>query len=241
VNCSVVVTVHVQVGLVRCEGSYGGNKLENGWMTMRGIRYCMLGLAMCIVLTVTGCTTVVFGAARLIREDRSAENHLTDTQIAAGMLSSLAEKDKNLLLDVNVDAWEMRVLLTGTVSDTKTRQEVVQMARADKRIKKVYDEIQIISTDDQARRREAVKNKDKSAPDKADPIGTDFWIETKISAQLVSTPDVVSVNYRWRSVRRTVYLIGRAQNKTEWKTVMDVVSATKGVAQVISFVEIKPI
>ena len=73
----------------------------------------------------TGCTTVVFNAARLAKEDRTTASQFADTQIGASVLSSLVEKDKNFLIDVNVDVWEARVLLTGTVSNSKTRQEVV--------------------------------------------------------------------------------------------------------------------
>ena len=124
------------------------------------------------------------------------------------------------------------MLLTGTVSDSKTRQEVVQLVRSDKRIKRVYDEIQVISGADQARRREALKNKA--------PISTDYWAETKILAQLVASADASSVNYRWRSVRRTAYLIGRVQSKAEYRAVMDIVSTTVGVDRVKSFVEIRP-
>jgi osmotically-inducible protein OsmY len=75
----------------------------------------------------TGCTTVVFNAARLAKEDRTTASQFADTQIGASVLSSLVEKDKNFLIGVNVDVWEARVLLTGTVSNSKTRQEVVML------------------------------------------------------------------------------------------------------------------
>lgn len=204
------------------------------------LRLYLLVSALLLAVMSTGCTTVVFSAARLAKEDRTTANQLLDTQIGASLVSGLAEKDANLLIDVNVDVWEARVLLTGTVADSKARQDVAQLARADKRVKRVYDEIQVVSGADQVRRREAQKNKTPPEPERKDPLGTDFWVETKISAQLVASADVSSVNYRWRCVRRTAYLIGRASSRAELRTVMDIVSATAGVERVKSFVEIRP-
>jgi osmotically-inducible protein OsmY len=85
----------------------------------------LLAPALVLAMMSTGCTTVVFNAARLAKEDRTTASQFADTQIGVNVLSGLAEKDKNFLIDVNVDVWEARVLLTGTVSDNKTRQEIV--------------------------------------------------------------------------------------------------------------------
>lgn len=201
----------------------------------------VVGLLLCVALATTGCTTVVVEAAKKFRENRLTDAQFTDARIGAGILSGFADKDINLLLDVNADVWELRVMLTGTVSDAKIRHDVVQMARADKRVKKIYDEIQIVSKEEQARRREAIKNKNESKNEGFNRAVNDYWIETKISAHLISTRDVISVNYRWRSIRNTIYLIGRAQSKGELKTVLDIIRSTEGVSQVKSFVEIKPV
>jgi hyperosmotically inducible protein len=58
---------------------------------------------------------------------------------------------------------------------------------------------------------------------------------------LLSTRGVTSVNYRWRSVRDVVYLIGRSRSDDELKTVLGIVRKTEGVTEVIPFVEIKPL
>jgi osmotically-inducible protein OsmY len=68
--------------------------------------------------------------------------------------------------------------------------------RSDKLIKRVYDEIQVISGADHARRREALKNKAPPEPKNKNPIDSDYWVETKISAQLLASADVSLVNYR---------------------------------------------
>ena len=197
-------------------------------------------VALLCALGSTGCVTVVSETAKKALEDRSTDDQVIDTKMGVSFLSALADKDANLAVDVSTDVWEQRVLLTGTVSDAKSRQDVLQVVRADRRGKAVYDEIQLVSKEEQARRRNAVKNKNPNKKEGVDRAVNDFWIETKISAQLITASDVTSVNYRWRSVRNTVYIIGRARTKAELTKVLGIIRATDGVAQAKAFVDIKP-
>ena len=192
-------------------------------------------------LTMSGCMTVLTETAKKAMEDRATEDQVTDTKIGTAILSSLSDKDKGLLLDVNADVWEQRVMLTGTLDNPQTRQEVVQLVRADGRAKKIYDEIQIVTKAEKEQRREAAKNKDEEKKEGVGQSVNDFWIETKISAKLLGAGGVTSVNYRWRSVRNTVYLIGRARSQAELKTVLEKIRGTEGVTSVKHFVEIKPV
>lgn len=207
--------------------------------------FCRTGavsaLVLGLVLGLCGCTTVITETAKMAKEDRSSDDHFTDSKIGTNLLAALADRDKNLLLDVSADVWEQRVMLTGTVADAKTRKEVEQLAAADKRVKKIYNEIQVVSVAELARRRDATKNKSSAGKEGVDRALNDFWIETKISARLVASSEVASVNFRWRSVRNTVYLIGRAQNNAELKACQAIIRTTEGVAQLKSFVEIKPL
>ena len=204
-------------------------------------RISIAGLALFVGLGSTGCTTVLTEAAKKTMEDRSTENQVTDTKIGANILSGLADKDKSLLLDVNADVWEERVMLTGTLDDPKVKQEVVDLVRKDQRLRKIYDEIQSVTKAEKERRREAAKSKDEPRKEGVGQAVNDFWIETKISAQLITTRGVTSVNYRWRSVRNTVYLIGRARGEEELSTVLDIILRTDGVSKVKHFVEIRPV
>ncbi|TAL12756.1 MAG: BON domain-containing protein [Nitrospirae bacterium] len=199
------------------------------------------GVVLVAVLGLAGCPQVLMETAKKTMEDRTTGDQVTDTKIGAGLLSSLADKDKNLLLDVNVDIWEQRAMLTGTVDDPKVRQDVVRLAQADDRIRKIYDEIQIVTKAEKEQRREAAKNKDESKKEGIGQSVNDFWVETKISAKLISTRGVTSVNYRWRSVRNIIYLIGRAGSQDELNTVLEIIRGTEGVKQVKHWVEIKPV
>ena len=196
---------------------------------------------LCIAFGTTGCTALVLETAKKLREDRQTDDQITDTQIGVNFLSVLSDRDNKLLLDVNADVWELRVMLTGTVADPKTRQELIKLAHADKRIKKIHDEIQVVSTAEQARRLNASRYPDAAPKEGLSRVVGDLWIETKISAKLIAHADVTSVNYRWRSVRNITYLIGRAQSQSELEKVLGIINDTNGVSQVKSFVEVKPV
>jgi len=209
-------------------------------MVFKTFNRVVLVVLLLATLGLAGCTTVVWETAKKLRESRDGDTQFTDTKISVNLMSGLAEKDMGLFMDVNADVWESRVLLTGTVTDTSIRQEVVRKVRADKRIVKIYDEIQVVSAVRQAQQREMAKPQSTTRKSGSPVPENDLWVETKIAAQLVSAPNVVSVNYRWRSVRNILYVIGQASSKQELAQVMAIIRATDGVARVKSFVDIKP-
>lgn len=205
-------------------------------------RIALVTMAVVFVLGAAGCMQVYEQAAKTAFEDRSNDDHMLDVKVDTNILSALSDKDKSLLLDVKTDVWEQRVMLTGTLDDPKMKADVVQLVKqADPRIRTIYDEIQIVSTEEKEQRREAEKNKDESKKEGVGQAVNDFWIETKINAQLLSARGVTSVNYRWRSVRDVVYLIGRSRSEDELKTVLGIVRKTEGVTEVKHFVAIKPV
>ena len=205
-------------------------------MTVRGL-WRVVAVAVAVSLGTTGCVQLAIEGAKKVLEDRSTEDQVTDTKVTTGILSRLSGKDKTLLIDINVDVWEGRVMLSGTVADATVRREVVTVARADQRIRVLYDEIQVVSKEEQARRREEKKEEESDVRRTL----SDAWISTKIEAQLVAARGVTSVNYRWRVVRKHVYLVGRARSQAELDKVLQILRETDGVARVTHFAEIKPV
>lgn len=204
-------------------------------------RVAVTCLMLLSALGIAGCPPLMMETVKKAMEDRVTDDQITDTKIGTSILYNFSSKDKGLLLDLNVDVWEQRVMLTGTLDNPQTRDEVVQMVRRDSRLRMIYDEIQIVTEAEKEQRREAAKKKDESKKEGLKQSVNDFWIETKISAQLISTPGVTSVNYRWRSVQNTVYIIGRARSKEELDMVLEAIRAMEGVSLVKDFVEIKPL
>ena len=68
----------------------------------------------------------------------------------------------------------------------------------------------------------------------------DLWIETKLKVLLLGTKDIRSINYRWRSVNGTVYVIGAARSQQEMNTVLDVIRKTDRVKKVINHAWVRP-
>jgi len=186
------------------------------------------------------CSTnsVVANAAKAAFEDRLAEEQIVDAKIKAGIIENNIGMDKMLALDLSVDVWKTRAMVTGTMTDSERRNQVGRAALKDARISAFYNEIQIVSVDAQAERREWKEKADAGAQ-KAAEVFDDFWIETKISANLISTEGVSSVNYRWRSVLGTVYIIGEAQTATELNTVIGVIKTIKGVKAIQNHVMVR--
>ena len=109
---------------------------------------CYLIVGIFMATSFYGCTSVVTSAAQKAWESRTTEDQVTDSKIHTGILDKLKNKDKGLLLDVSVDVWEQRVMLTGTLDDAAVRSEVESLARQDSRIKVIHNHIQVDPTPD---------------------------------------------------------------------------------------------
>jgi len=186
-------------------------------------------------LFINGCTTLVTETAMKALEDRTTEDQVTDTKIATGIIDRLTDKDKGLLLDVSSDVWEQRVLLTGAVESSSLRNEIESLVRKDSRIKTVYNNIKIATPQEIEQRRKAKEQGGESKGGVGGAVN-DFWIETKIKAQLITLQDVSSVNFRWRSVLNHVYVIGRASSSMEKELVLSVINKTEGVTAVTEYI-----
>jgi len=197
--------------------------------------FLIAGIFMATVFS--GCTSVITSAAQKAWESRTTEDQVTDSKIHTGILDKLKNKDKGLLLDVNVDVWEQRVMLTGTLDDAGVRSEVESLAKQDSRIKILHNHIQVVTKEEKEARR---KQKEEGGEEKS---GTgqavnDFWIETKIKAQLLTQSNVTSVNYFYRSVLNHIYVIGEAANAPEKSMVLSIIRATEGVKSVQEYIEV---
>lgn len=210
-------------------------------LIMTAVVVVVSGLAAggCVATAATGVTM----AAQKAWEDRSTEDQVTDAKITTGIYKRIVDIDKDLVLDVSVDVWEQRVMLTGAVDSTALRRQIAKTARRDKRIKVFHDQIIVVSADERdQRRKQAGKGTAKEAEKKGGFGQTmnDIWIETKIKGKLLTTRDVTSVNYFWRSVRNNVYIIGNSASAKEKKTVLGIIRGTDGVKRVKHFIKIKP-
>jgi len=206
---------------------------------MKNIQILSAMLLAGALMFMTGCASVVTSAAQKAWENRSTEDQVTDTKIHTGILDRVKNKDKGLLLDISVDVWEQRVMITGTLDDSNVRSAIESLAREDSRIKVLHNEIQIVTKAEKEARRE---QKEKGGEEKsgAGQAVNDFWIETKIKAQLLTDSNVGSVNYFYRSVLNKVYVIGKASSSVEEQLVLSIMKQTEGVKSVTEYIDVAP-
>ncbi len=192
-------------------------------------------------LAISGCTTVITDAVGLGLEDRTTEDQIQDSSIHSEILQRFAEVDKDLILDLNINVWEGRVLLTGVLNDKNLHAEARRLIRQDNRIQTLIDEVQIVSKAAVEARRKQARDSGQKKKSAAGQAVSDFWIESKIKLQMIGVQGVTSVNYRWQSVFNRVYIIGRAGSAGEKKKVLGVIRKTEGVMTVRSYIKIKPV
>jgi osmotically-inducible protein OsmY len=207
-------------------------------MESKNIRALFAVLLLGALMVLNGCGgQLLTSAAKKAWENRSTEDQVTDAKIHSGILDRVKNKDKGLLLDVSVDVWEQRVMITGTLDDSNIRSAIESLAREDTRIKSLHNEIQIVTKAEKEARRD---QKEKGGEEKsgAGQAVNDFWIETKINAQLLTDTNVGSVNYFYRSVLNKVYVIGEASSGPEEQLVISIIKNTEGVKSVTEYIDV---
>lgn len=183
------------------------------------------GAAIALVGMLAACTqpTGLVNVASSPAEDRSLETLRDDTAITFDINEILlGEKYRDLFAEISTDAYERVVLLTGTVKFAQNKQRATDLVRSVKGVKRIVNELQVTS--------------DYGVGSAAN----DLWIETKLKVLLIGTKGIRSINYRWRSVNGTVYVIGAGRSQRELNTVLDVIRKTDRVKKVVNHAWVRP-
>jgi len=182
-------------------------------------------VAIALISLLAACTqpTGLVNVASSPAEDRSFETLSADTAITFDINEILlGEKYRDLFAEISTDAYPRVVLLTGTVKFAQNKQRATDLVRGVKGVKRIVNELQV--TNDYG----------------IGAAANDLWIETKLKVLLLGTKDIRSINYRWRSVNGTVYVIGAARSQQEMNTVLDVIRKTDRVKKVINHAWVRP-
>ncbi len=181
--------------------------------------------AIALIGMLAACTqpTGLINVASSPAEDRSFDTLSADTAITFDINEILlGEQYRDLFAEISTDVYERVVLLTGTVKFAQNKQRATDLVRSVKGVKRIVNELQV--TSDYG----------------IGPAANDLWIETKLKVLLLGTKDIRSINYRWRSVNGTVYLIGAARSQQEMNTVLDVIRRTERVKRVVNHAWVRP-
>ena len=173
----------------------------------------------------TGCASTVIGAGAVAgnaaMQDRgfvkTVEDTATETKINAKLLSYSAE----LFVDVSVEVYEGRALLTGKVKRTNDRIEAVRVAWNVSGVREVINEIQVEDTSDLL------------------DAARDHWVTAELATKITFDKQIKSVNYSIDTVNGTVYLMGIAQNEAELERVRNIARQLAYVRRIVSYVRVK--
>ena len=171
--------------------------------------------------------SAIKGLVEAAVEERSSDDIKRDLEIRASITAEVVDKMGTDVISINADVYEQDVMLTGNVEKQETKSKAEALARNTKGIKKLYNEILVIT--DLQKKKGAAEN-----------FVDDSVIETKINALLLDASGVNVTNFRWRSVRGHVFLFGRALSKAEHQKAVKIVKEIKNILSVKSRTKVVP-
>lgn len=175
-----------------------------------------------LLLVSAGTSGCAIDAATTVVEDRKFSNVATDTEIKANITKRLLSPSNNdLFFDVSTDAYEGRIMLSGSVKVASDRDRVAALVKGLRGVKTIYNEIQVTN-------KGGLQN-----------TANDVWISTKIKAKYFAEIGVKSINLRWRVVNGTVYLLGFARSEKERRLMIALAKNTNDVIGVVQHIAVK--
>ena len=173
--------------------------------------------ALLTLIFLGGCT----GPLATFGDDRSRGNTIADNEIILDINKRLlSERNRDLFFSVFVDAYEGRVMLTGMVASEVNKRRAARLVNGLTNVRALYNNIKIVKNDN-------IKTR-----------ANDTWIDAKIRAQLLSKKDIKWLNYRWRVVNGTVYLLGRTKSSSEKADIVRIIRQTSRVRGIIEHIEV---
>ncbi len=172
-----------------------------------------------------GCTGAIhgIGAAGGVAavQERSVGAAIDDKTIQLQINAELLRQDEVLFRQVDVEAVEGRVVLTGAVATLEKRLQASRIAWQAAGVKEVANELQVT--------------------DKGGVVdyAKDAWITTQLRTKILTDTEIFDINYSVETVNGVVYLLGIAKTQTELDRVTGHARTIRGVAKVVSHVRLK--
>ncbi len=160
-------------------------------------------------------------AATAATEERGFGQAVNDNGIFLGISNDLLAAGNGMLLHVDVEVHEGRVLLAGRVEKPEMRVLAVRLAWQQANVVEVIDQIRV------------------AEPETLGEYAHDVWLAQELRNSLLIDDAVSSINYNVDCVAGTIYLMGVAQNQAELQRVVDHARDISYVRGVVSFVRLK--
>ncbi len=179
----------------------------------------VLVLALALALGLGACSAV--GGRVQPLQERGLGGVAADTGLRATINAAWLRHDKSLLVHLNLQVHEGRVLVTGALADADLRAEAIRLAWVGEGVREVINEIEI--TDEGGLLAYA----------------RDTAIVAELNSRLLFDRRVRSFNYSAEAVNGTVYLLGLAQDQAELDRVLAIARNVARVQAVASHVLLK--
>ena len=160
-------------------------------------------------------------AGNAAMQERGFVKTFDDTATEAKINADLIQHSADLFVDVSVEVYEGRVLLTGDVEKPDARIEAVRIAWSVNGVREVINEIQIRDTSDLL------------------DAARDRWTTAQLSTRITLDKKIKGVNYSIETVNQTVYVMGIAQNQAELDRVRNHARQLSYVRRVVTHVRLK--
>ncbi len=163
------------------------------------IRKTIICLAFIIL---TGCvgysSTGVFGTGVSIALDpRSLGTQIDDSIMQQNLRGKLISSDKSYIVSVKTKILDGRIFLTGKVNSVEDKLKITKLAWEIKGARSVKNDLRIKEKFDFKR------------------SAKDILITSQLRAALIGSKKIKAVNYNIDTYKKTIYIYGIAQNKTE--------------------------
>lgn len=175
-----------------------------------------------LIMTLNACVpflagTVVGGVS--VYDRRSMQTMRDDNNIRHQIGMKL-RKDKRIKeSNIVISSFNYHVVLAGQTPYASFREKVEKLARDHKKVKKVYNEIEI-------RSQETYLSE-----------FNDSWITTKVKSALITTPDLKSGMLKVLTVDNVVYLMGDISTKQQ-ELAVDTARRVNGVKRVVTVFDV---
>jgi osmotically-inducible protein OsmY len=184
--------------------------------TLAIVGACAVGLPACVPLIATGVGTGVSAAL----DRRSYGTQLEDSEIEVRVMRQINQQvdEKASVSTTSYNRW---VLLTGQVTDEKSRQQVETIATGTQNVRKVFNEVTV------------------GWPSTAGNHASDALTTSKVKGRLLNpeTPGISGHNIKVVTELGVVYLMG-VVTESEAKAAVDIARTTSGVQKVVNLLEV---
>lgn len=183
----------------------------------------VLALSMAVACTACpqmGITRGAEMAASSTFDDRSYEQQAADEMTTGAIEKKILESAPDLASGVNIDVYDGRVMLTGTVGSSSDRGVALALTKSAADGGLVYDDIQVTE-----------------AGGLMDEAG-DFAANKELAAALLAAEGLSSQSFDHRVVNSVAYVIGQAASEQEVETARSVALGTDGVDRAVLHIDV---